>query len=77
MNRMWQLTSELKAKVRNLVETMYGFENLCQDEDIARNQHLVCDLKDRLGFCYKVSVDVVCYVEPMHLCRPCYTVSGQ
>ena len=54
------MTSELKGKVRNLVETMYGLENSCKNADVMKNQCLVDALKDHLGFCYKVSVDVVC-----------------
>jgi len=70
MIRMWQLTSELKGKARSLVETMYGLENSCKDADVMKNQRLVDDLKDRLGFCYKVSEDAVCC--DANICRSCY-----
>ncbi|KIM50687.1 hypothetical protein SCLCIDRAFT_144848, partial [Scleroderma citrinum Foug A] len=53
MNHTWQLTSELKGKVCSLVKTMYGLENSCKNVDVMKNKHLVDDLKDQLGFCYK------------------------
>ena len=71
---MWQLTSELKGKACSLVETMYGLENSCKDADVMKNQHLVDDLKDRLGFCYKVSADAVCC--DANICRSCYYSLG-
>jgi len=54
--RMWQLTGELKAKIRPLIETMYGFEeSLDETSSTTKNCGLVARLKTSLGFCYKVS----------------------
>ena len=67
MNCTWQLTSELKGKAHSLVETMYGLENSCKNADVVKNRHLVDDLKDQLGFCYKVSAVEVGYVMLMSM----------
>ncbi|KAF9237172.1 hypothetical protein BU15DRAFT_33072, partial [Melanogaster broomeanus] len=52
-NRMWHLTSELKSKIRPLVEVMYGFESSAKTAIKARNRKLVEDLTEDFGFCYK------------------------
>jgi len=54
--RMWQLTGELKAKIRPLIEAMYGFEeSFNETSSTTKNRGLVAQLKTSLGFCYKVS----------------------
>jgi len=50
----WQLTGELKVKIRPLVEPMYGFEGTFNRTSATKNWKLVAQLKTSLGFCYKV-----------------------
>ncbi|KIJ11911.1 hypothetical protein PAXINDRAFT_15242 [Paxillus involutus ATCC 200175] len=52
-NRVWQLSGELKTKIRPLVETMYGFENSVKPAVVGRNRALVEDLKTDFGLCYQ------------------------
>ncbi|KAG1788446.1 uncharacterized protein HD556DRAFT_1312036 [Suillus plorans] len=50
--RTSHLTSEVKAKLRPLVESIYGFNCSTRESVKAKNRRLVCDLKDKFGLCY-------------------------
>lgn len=53
--RTSHLTSEVKAKLRPLVESIYGFDCSTRESVKAKNRRLICDLKDKFGLCYRVS----------------------
>jgi hypothetical protein len=68
-NRTWHLTSELKSKIRPLVEVMYGFESSAKSAVKDRNRKLVEDLTEDFGFCYKVpSISCFDHVTDHHRC---------
>ncbi|KAG1887206.1 hypothetical protein F4604DRAFT_1570919, partial [Suillus subluteus] len=50
--RTSHLTSEVKGKVRPLVENIYGFESTNQESIKYRNRKLARQLKDKFGMCY-------------------------
>ncbi|KIJ09548.1 hypothetical protein PAXINDRAFT_17359 [Paxillus involutus ATCC 200175] len=58
-NRTWHLTSELKIKIRPLVEVMYGFESSTKAVVQAHNRKLVEELTADFGFCYKTPGDPI------------------
>ncbi|KAG2748064.1 hypothetical protein P692DRAFT_20649291, partial [Suillus brevipes Sb2] len=47
------LTSEVKAKVRPLVESIYGFESSARESVKSRNRQLAQQLKHKFGLCYR------------------------
>ncbi|KAG2109530.1 hypothetical protein DEU56DRAFT_762422 [Suillus clintonianus] len=47
------LTSEVKGKVRPLVESIYGFESTNRESIKSRNRKLARQLKDKFGMCYR------------------------
>lgn len=49
-----QMRGELKSKVRALVELVFGFESSQNKKNICNNRQLAEDLKDGMGYCYKV-----------------------
>ncbi|KAG1852580.1 hypothetical protein C8R48DRAFT_777403 [Suillus tomentosus] len=52
------LTSEIKAKVRPLVESIYGFESSTKESIKSRNHRLAQQLKQKFGLCYHNLGDV-------------------
>ncbi|KAG2138322.1 hypothetical protein DEU56DRAFT_736455 [Suillus clintonianus] len=54
--RTSHLTSEVKAKVRPLVESIYGFESSARESVKSRNRQLAQQLKHKFGLCYRVSL---------------------
>ncbi|KAG1858495.1 hypothetical protein F4604DRAFT_1684906 [Suillus subluteus] len=50
--RTLHLTSEVKAKVRPLIENIYGFKSTNQESIKCRNCKLARQLKDKFGLCY-------------------------
>ncbi|KAG1763525.1 hypothetical protein EDD22DRAFT_1022498 [Suillus occidentalis] len=51
--RTSHLTSEVKGKVRPLVESIYGFESTNRESIKSRNRKLARQLKDKFGMCYR------------------------
>ncbi|KAG1835321.1 hypothetical protein DFJ58DRAFT_868295 [Suillus subalutaceus] len=51
--RTSHLTSEVKAKVRPLVENIYGFESTNRESIKCRNRKRARQLKDKFGLCYR------------------------
>lgn len=51
-----QMRGELKTKVRSLVELVFGFESGQNKKNVRKNRQLAEDLKEGLGYCYKVSL---------------------
>ncbi|KAG1789921.1 WD40-repeat-containing domain protein [Suillus plorans] len=51
--RTSHLTSEVKAKVRPLVESIYGFESSARESVKSRNRQLAQQLKHKFGLCYR------------------------
>ncbi|KAG1755303.1 hypothetical protein EDD22DRAFT_957396 [Suillus occidentalis] len=47
------LTSEVKAKLRPLVESLYGFDCSTRESVKSRNRRLVRELKEKFGLCYR------------------------
>ncbi|KAJ7184816.1 hypothetical protein C8R46DRAFT_872661, partial [Mycena filopes] len=54
LRRGSQMRGELKTKVRALTEIVFGFESGQNKKHISKNRQLAEDLKEGLGFCYKV-----------------------
>ncbi|KAJ7182098.1 hypothetical protein C8R46DRAFT_1069184 [Mycena filopes] len=50
-----QMRGELKTKVRALTELVFGFESGQNKKNVRKNRQLAEDLKEGMGFCYKVS----------------------
>jgi hypothetical protein len=66
--RTSHLTSEVKAKVRPLVESIYGFESSARESVKSRNRQLTQQLKHKFGLCYRVSrVYVGCFAVYLRL----------
>lgn len=53
--RTSHLTSEVKAKLQPLVESLYGFDCSTRESVKSRNRRLVRELKEKFGLCYRVS----------------------
>lgn len=53
--RTSHLTSEVKAKLRPLVESLYGFDCSTRESIKSKNRRLVRELKHKFGLCYRVS----------------------
>ncbi|KAG1900362.1 uncharacterized protein F5891DRAFT_1188676 [Suillus fuscotomentosus] len=50
--RTSHLTSQVKGKVRSLIENIYGFEHGSRDSVKSRNRRLARQLKNKFGLCY-------------------------
>ncbi|KAG1727146.1 hypothetical protein EDD22DRAFT_961298 [Suillus occidentalis] len=51
--RTSHLTSEVKAKLRSLIESLYGFNCSTRESVKSKNCRLVQDLKHKFGLCYR------------------------
>ncbi|KAG2135269.1 hypothetical protein DEU56DRAFT_949198 [Suillus clintonianus] len=51
--RTSHLTSQVKGKVRSLVENIYGFEHGSRESVKSRNRRLARQLKSKFGLCYR------------------------
>ncbi|KAG1785769.1 uncharacterized protein HD556DRAFT_1314035 [Suillus plorans] len=51
--RTSHLTGEVKAKLRPLAESIYGFDCSTRESVKSKNRQLVQDLKDKFGLCYQ------------------------
>lgn len=53
------MRGELKTKVRALTELVFGFESGQNKRNVRKNRQLAEDLKEGMGYCYKVSLCIV------------------
>ncbi|KAJ6510912.1 hypothetical protein C8R45DRAFT_814744, partial [Mycena sanguinolenta] len=56
-SRTSQMRGEIKTKVRGLVELTFGFRSGQNKKDVRKNRQLAEDLKEGMGYAYKVSIN--------------------